>query len=161
MRVYDLIRSVEYIKTRDDIKNLPIICVGEGLREGLLATYVTALDLRISSLITNSSLISYQYFLDNALYPPHEFFVPQILRYADTPEMIAAIAPRKVYLINASCIITDRNGNTWQEGNALPQAIVNQTFDWTKQVYQLASVPDAFTILSGSVSYTDILSPER
>jgi len=58
-------------------------------------------------------------------------------------------------------IITDRNGNTWQEGNALPQAIVNQTFEWTKQIYRLAGAPDAFTILSGSVSYTDILSSDR
>ncbi|MBM3242043.1 hypothetical protein FJZ31_37705 [Candidatus Poribacteria bacterium] len=160
MRVYDLIQSVEYIKSRDEIKNLPIICVGEGLREGLLATYVTALDLRISSLITNGSLISYQYFLDNALYPSHEFFVPQILRYADTPEILAAIAPRKVYLINASGIITDRNGNSWQEGHALPQAIVNQTFEWTRHIYRLAGMPDAFTILSGMISYTDVLLHE-
>ena len=148
MRIHDLIQSVEYIKARDDVRSLPIICVGEGLREGLLATYVTALDERISSLITNGALISYQYFLDNALYPPHEFFVPQILRYADTPEMIAAIAPRKVCLINVSGITTDRNGNTWQEGNPLPRAIVNLTFEWTKQIYRLAGAPDAFTILS-------------
>jgi hypothetical protein len=74
--------------------------------------------------------------------------------------MVAAIAPRKVYLINASGIITDRNGNAWQEGHALPQAIVNQTFEWTKQVYQLAGVPNAFTILSGMISYTNVLLHE-
>jgi len=152
MRVYDLIKSIEYIKTRDDVKDLPLTCVSEGLREGLLATYVTVLDLRISSLITNGGLVSYQYFLDNALYPSHEFFVPQILRYADIPEMIAAIVPRKVYLINASSIMTDQNGNIWQEGHALSQAIVNQTFEWTKEIYRLAGAPEAFKILSGSVS---------
>jgi len=161
MRACDVIQSIEYIQHRDDIKSLPIICVGEGLREGLLATYVTALDGRIASLITNGSLISYQYFLDNALYPPHEFFVPQILRYADTPEMVAAIAPRKVYLINPADITTDRNGNTWQEGNVMLQEIVNLTFEWTKQIYRLAGAPNAFKIISRRVSYADILPSDK
>jgi hypothetical protein len=158
VRVHDLIQAVNYIRTRDDIKDLPITCLGEGLREGLLAAYVTALDERVSSLVTNGGLISYGYFLDNALYPPHEFLLPQILRYADTPEILAAIAPRRVYLINASGIFTDPKGDTWQEGHALPQAIVEEIFGWTKQVYQLVGASEVFRILSGRVSYTDILS---
>jgi len=158
VRIHDLIQAVNYISSRDDIKDLPITCLGEGLREGLLAAYVTALDDRLSSLITNGGLISYGHFLDNSLYPPHEFLLPQILRYADTPEILASIAPRKVYLINASGIFTDPKGDTWQEGHALPQAIVNETFGWTKRVYQLAGATEAFRILSGRVSYTDILS---
>ena len=157
MRVHDLIQTVEYLKSREDTRSWPILCVGEGLREGLLAIYATALDERITSAITNGGLICNQYFLDNSLYPPYEFFVPHILRYADTPEIVAAIAPRRVCLINPSDIITDSKGDTWQEGHPLPQDVVQETFASTKQVYSLTEAPNAFSILAGRISYTNIL----
>jgi len=156
-RVFDMLQGIDYIKSRGDLKDLPVICVSEGLREGLLAAYTAVIDDRISSLIINGSLISYRYFIDNSFFPSHEFFVPHILRYADTPEMLAALSPRKVCVINPSGVFTDKHGDTWQEGHPLPRAIVDSTFQKTKQIYSLSGSPDAFKILSGKISYTHIL----
>ena len=156
-RVFDLMQSINYIKTRDNLKNLRITCVAEGLREGLLATYTATIDNRISTLITNGGLTSYRYFVDNSFFPSHEYFVPHILRYADTPEMLAALSPRKVYIINSSGIFMDKHGDRWQEGHPLPRALVDSTFQKTKQMYRLSGSPDAFEILSGNISYMHIL----
>ena len=54
--------------------------------------------------------------------------------------------------------MTDRNGNTWQEAHPLPQDVVNETFECTMQVYGQRDASGALRILSGRVSYVDLLS---
>ncbi len=97
MRVYDVIRTLDYLVNRPDVSNSNISCWAED-EACLVALFATALDERIRSLTLERSLATWES-SDGFSYSP-SIFPPNILKYADIPEVIALVAPRQVTLID-------------------------------------------------------------
>jgi len=95
-RIYDLRRTMDYLRAQPEYQALPLTVWGEGAREGLMALYLAAIDERVEAVVSSHGLVSYQNTVDNDGLPDFDYYVPGVLRYADVPQIIAAIAPRKV-----------------------------------------------------------------
>ena len=93
MQVYDVIRAVDYLTLKAGFNRVYVY----GEREaGVVALLAGALDERISAVHTlemPSTLVSSKGFR----YPP-TLFPPNILKYADIPEIAAMIAPRPLVI---------------------------------------------------------------
>jgi cephalosporin-C deacetylase-like acetyl esterase len=101
MRTRDVLRAVDYLKTRSEINPAMISVAGHGAG-GLLAMHAAALDDRIRSAAVTGTLISYASIVENEIYAHrYSMFVPGALSKYDLPELAALIAPRAVMVINA------------------------------------------------------------
>ncbi len=99
MRVQDVVRSVDYVTSRQDAdgKNLHVIGKGMG---GLWCLYAAALDPRMRSLISVESLLSYRALTEVDRYRyGADVFVPDVLLHFDLPQVAAAISGRPLTLI--------------------------------------------------------------
>jgi dienelactone hydrolase len=101
MRTRDVLRAVDYLRTRPEIDAQRISVAGRG-SGGLLALHAAALDDRIRSAAVTGTLAAYAAIVENEMYKhPYSTFVPGALSKYDLPELAAAIAPRPLLLINA------------------------------------------------------------
>jgi cephalosporin-C deacetylase-like acetyl esterase len=146
MRVQDVMRSVDYVMSRDDVDKANLHVIGKG-RGGLWCLYAAALDLRIRSLICVRSLLCYKSLaqVDRYLYGA-DVFIPGVLRQLDLPQVAAAMGCRPLALVlpvDAMKKVVD--ADTAQEA-----------YHWTQAVYQAAGLPNLFRIESGG---TEIDSP--
>jgi cephalosporin-C deacetylase-like acetyl esterase len=106
-RVYDLNRSVEYLRTRGDIDPERVALIGRGSC-GTQALYAAALDGKISGVMTDSSLVSWSDLVRAKLYTWHfEDFLPRVLTSHDLPQLAGILAPRPVWLLN--CLTADKS----------------------------------------------------
>jgi cephalosporin-C deacetylase-like acetyl esterase len=96
MRVDDTIRAVSWIRTRGDVDPSSIELRGTGAL-GIVALHAAALDDRITSVAISKTLVSYRMALDAELHRNlSESLIPGVLRRYDLPDLVAAIAPRRV-----------------------------------------------------------------
>ena len=96
LRVYEAMRSVDYLLTRNDIDFGRIGCMGFS-SGGLIAAMSVALDHRIQATVLSAfastlhgTLWSITHCIDN--------YLPAILSIADLPELIGLIAPRGLFV---------------------------------------------------------------
>jgi cephalosporin-C deacetylase-like acetyl esterase len=138
MRVQDVVRSVDYVTSRQDAdaKNLHVIGKGMG---GLWCLYAAALDPRIRGLISVQSLLSYRSLtqVDRYLYGA-DVFVPDVLLYFDLPQVAAAMVGRPLTLIQPK----DAMKNT-VEANAAEEA-----YKSSRAIYEAAGLGKLFRIES-------------
>jgi cephalosporin-C deacetylase-like acetyl esterase len=100
MRADDLIRVMNWLASRADIDSSSITVYGRGAL-GLVALHAGALDPRITSVIAENSLVSYRMALDAPLHRNlSEVTIPGVLEHYDTSDLLEAMAPRPVVLIN-------------------------------------------------------------
>ena len=95
-RVYETIRTLDYLCSRNDVDKDRIGCIGIS-GGGLVGAFTSALDERIKvSVVTcyantfKDSILSVQHCLDN--------YVPSILHLAEMPHIIGLIAPRPLFI---------------------------------------------------------------
>lgn len=132
MRVWDLIRSLDYLQHRKDVDKLKIACLGQWTEGGLLALYTTALDTRITAIALDKPLISYKSIIETGAAPPLDIAIPGILKCGDLAQISTLIAPRKMLLLN---VVDGENvGVSRQE--------LHQEYDWTKKIYMLTDSKD-------------------
>ncbi len=96
MRTRDIIRGIDFIKSREDLSNRRIITIGEGL--GGLWTLVAAVyDERINNIVTVGTLPSYMPLLENKYYNNvwGYFWVPGALKDFDIPDLAALNASKQ------------------------------------------------------------------
>ncbi len=124
-RARDIIRAVDYLATRPDIDHARIGAAGREMG-GLLVLFAAALDSRIASVTAGRTLATYAGLAGADLYA-HRFgaIIPGVLRDFDLPEVAAAIAPRRLTLVNP----VDR----LQRRIEAPAA-----YDFSRKVYKLA-----------------------
>ena len=67
MRTLDLIRGIDFLNSRDDLKGRKIVAVGEGLG-GLWALLASVYDSRIDGVVTVGTLPSYKLLITNQYY---------------------------------------------------------------------------------------------
>jgi len=95
-RVYETIRAIDYLMTRDDADPGRIGCTGIS-GGGLVSAFTSALDERIGAAVvsgyTNTfedSIMSIRHCIDN--------YIPGILELAEMPDLIGLIAPRPLLI---------------------------------------------------------------
>lgn len=100
MRVDDTLRTLNWLLSRTDVDPEAITLYGKaGL--GMVALHAAAMDKRISKVVTESTLLSYQVALQAGLHKNlSEVVIPNVLRYYDVVDLLQAISPRPVSLVN-------------------------------------------------------------
>lgn len=148
MRVQDVVRSVDYIISRQDSDHRHLSVIGKGTG-GLWCLYAAALDPRIRSLICVKNLLSYRTLtsVDRYLYGA-DIFIPDVLKHFDLPQIAAAMVPRPLALI----LPTDPMKTT-VAGSAAREA-----FRWTHRVYESAGAGKLLRIESND---SDLETPEH
>ena len=120
------------------LRNREWLVVGVGAG-ALVAAHAAALEPRISQLITIDGLLAYRLLLDDPLTrQPFSSFLPGVLGAYDVRDLYAAVAPRRVLLINPQ----DSQRQTVQPVAA------RQELDWVNQVYENLGVTDNFALHS-------------
>ncbi len=92
MRALDVIRAIDLVKSRDDLKNSRIALVGEGA--GGLCALVAAYDSRPTAVVCVGTLPSYLLLMEKYYDVRDYFWVPGALRDYDIPDLVRLAAPR-------------------------------------------------------------------
>lgn len=107
-RVWDALRCVDYLQTRNDVDTSRIGIFADGFT-GVEAVFAAALDDRIRGVLLRETLSDLSSIVEAEDYNlKYASFVFGVLRHFDLPEICGTIAPRPVWLLNA----TDPNGET-------------------------------------------------
>jgi cephalosporin-C deacetylase-like acetyl esterase len=136
MRVYDVMRCVDYAISRPDVdaKNLQVVGRGAG---ALWVIFAAALDPRIGSVVAERGLISYTSLAQTDLYTwDAGIFVRGVLRRFDLPQVAAAIAPRPLTLKEAVDSMK----------RVVPAGVLKEAYRFTLEAYAASGAADAFHI---------------
>lgn len=100
-RVWDIVRTIDYLATRPDVNASQIQIIGQE-EAGLATLMAAALDDRVCSILVTRVLISYMSIVQSPEYSlALEWFVPGILQHFDIPDIAACISPRPLRIMNA------------------------------------------------------------
>jgi hypothetical protein len=95
-RVYDVMRTIDWIETRDDLDSDRVGCMGIS-GGGTITTFATALDPRIKAALVSGylntfrdSIFSISHCIDN--------YVPGILQWCEMCDVAGLIAPRPLFV---------------------------------------------------------------
>jgi cephalosporin-C deacetylase-like acetyl esterase len=146
-RVWDILRTLDYLTARSDVDHSQIRLLGEGAA-GLAALMAAALDERPRSLLLNRLLASYLSIVNSDDYfLSLDWFVPSILRHFDLPDIVAAAHPRPVWLVDAV-------GAT---GDPLSESAVRQCY--SQRIPAPSPALKGLTILSGQPNERSVYIP--
>ena len=99
-RVWDTLRSIDYLAARPDVDASQIRMIGQE-EAGLAALMATALDTRVRSVLLTGVIATYISIVESADYSlPLDWFIPGVLRHFDLPDIAASISPRPVWIAN-------------------------------------------------------------
>ena len=103
MRIYDILRSVDYLETRTDLidKNR-IGCIGSQPLNAMYTLYAAALDPRIRSVVMEDLVTTYKpstedisgWYAWNS-----DMYIPQILLHADVSQVASLCSPKPVLIV--------------------------------------------------------------
>jgi cephalosporin-C deacetylase-like acetyl esterase len=100
MRVDDTIRAVNWLASRPEVNPSSILLYGKGA-QGMVALHAAALDTRITEVVVENTLVSYRLALEAGLHKNlSEIEMPGVLNHYDVGDLLAAISPRPVSLVN-------------------------------------------------------------
>jgi cephalosporin-C deacetylase-like acetyl esterase len=100
MRVDDAMRAVDWLVSRPDVDASSLTLYGNGAM-GVVALHAAALDSRIQRVIVENTLASYQMAVDEPLHRGvSEVMIPGVLRKYDLGDLLLAILPRRVTVVN-------------------------------------------------------------
>jgi hypothetical protein len=145
-RVFDLQRTMDFLAADPAYHSLRLVLWGHGLREGILALYAAALDLRVDTVVSEGGLVSYQDIVDKDGTPDFDWYVPGILKRADVAQIAAVCAPRRVVISSPVCVT----------GRPASPEEIEKAYEWAAQVYRLMSASDR--LLAGGVDPLAVLT---
>lgn len=100
MRAEDVIRAVDYLDSRPDVDHAAITAIGQGTL-GVPLLHAAVLDTRITRLVLQQTLQSYRLAIDHPIDRDlYDVLIPGVLKKYDLPDLIAAMRPRPVVLLN-------------------------------------------------------------
>jgi cephalosporin-C deacetylase-like acetyl esterase len=100
MRAEDLIHAVDYLCSRSDVDRAKIIGFGQGSL-GVPLLHAALLDNRMARIVLQETLASYRLAVDQPIHRDlYDVLIPGVLKKYDLPEVVAALAPRPVVLLN-------------------------------------------------------------
>jgi len=100
LRVWDAIRALDYLQTRSEVDVERIGCVGLSWG-GTHTIYTSALDERIKVAVVSGYFSSFKDILIDRSCCSCQY-VPNILEYADLPDIVSLIAPRPLLIENGT-----------------------------------------------------------
>jgi dienelactone hydrolase len=120
-RVYDVMRTIDWIETRKELDAKRVGCMGIS-GGGTCTTFSAALEPRIKAAMVSGylntfrdSIVSLSHCIDN--------YVPGILNYAEMYDVAGLIAPRPLFV------------ESGEKDNIFPIAASNASFERVKKVY--------------------------
>ena len=138
LRVFSVLRTLAYLRTRWDVDQSRISFAGVG-RGGLWGLYAAVLDRDVSSVVLIRSLASYKRLIEHRRHNHHfGLYLPGCLRDFDLPHVALCVAPRSLTLINAI--------NQRKERCDINE--VNRDYALTSAVYRLHSAERHFNIIN-------------
>jgi len=124
-RVWDFLRCLDYLETRPDVDHARIHIVGVG-GSGLAALVGTVLDDRPRSILLEQVIADLRSVVESEEYALSlSWFAFGILRDFDLPDLVAGLAPRRCWLLNA----------TGARGETLPASTVQRLYRAAGDVY--------------------------
>jgi hypothetical protein len=101
MRVDDTLRAISWLSARSDVDKSAITLYGKG-GLGMVVLHTAALDNRVTRVVIENTLVSYQSALQAGLHKNlSEIVIPGVLRRYDVGDLLIAINPRPVLIVNA------------------------------------------------------------
>jgi cephalosporin-C deacetylase-like acetyl esterase len=110
-RVWDCLRCLDYLESRPDVDRGRIHGLGE--HGGAIVLLLAAvIDGRVSSLMLDSTVATYRSLVKSKSYSLGlTWFLYGILKHFDLDDMVAALAPRPCWILNAN----NAEGRPWPE----------------------------------------------
>jgi hypothetical protein len=100
MRTDDALHAMDWLCARKDVDRTKISAYGSG-PQAVVLLHAALLDSRIGALTLDNGLVSYRMIFDTPLHRnASEVLVPGAVRQYDLKDLIAALAPRKVTVLN-------------------------------------------------------------
>jgi dienelactone hydrolase len=127
-RVYDVMRTIDWIQTRKDLDASRIGCMGIS-GGGTITTFAAALDRRIQLAYISGYLCTFR---DSILSLSHciDNYVPGILNWAEMHDVAGLIAPRPLF------------AESGERDNIFPIAAAKESFAKVRQVYDVFGAAD-------------------
>ena len=132
MRVWDAMRAVDYLLSRPEVDPERIGCVGLSWG-GTHTIYTSALDDRIKVAVVSGYFSSFKDTLIDRGECPCQY-VPNILKYADLPDIVALIAPRPLLIENGT------------RDPLYTLEVVKEEYKKLERVYEVLGVPERVDI---------------
>lgn len=136
-RVWDFLRTLDYLETRTDVDHAKLDVYGFG--GGALAALMgTALDDRPHSILLESVLADFRSVVESEDYTLRlGWFVFGILRQLDMPDLVAAVAPRACWMVNA----------VGADGKPLPKLAMENRYQEARNLYSALGVEQRLRIV--------------
>jgi hypothetical protein len=100
MRAEDIIRSIDYLMSRSDLKLKEVSSFGQGAL-GVALLHAAVLDKRISNVVVQDTLASYKITYERPVHRAlYDVAVPGALRRYDLDQLVAAVGPSRMLLLN-------------------------------------------------------------
>jgi cephalosporin-C deacetylase-like acetyl esterase len=136
MRVLDISRAVDLLQTREEVEPESILAFGRG-NGAVPVLYAAMLDERLKRVALEGMLESYQTIVDQKIHRQiFENVVHSVLQFYDLPDLVAALAPREVWVVNP----VDAVGKMVQSHQA------GSKYTLAQQAFRLAGQPDRLHI---------------
>jgi hypothetical protein len=132
MRALDISRGVDLLQGRDEVDPDQIVAFGR--RHGAISVlYAAVLDERLKRIVLEGMLESYQTIVDQKVHRQvFESVVSSVLRFYDLPDLVAALAPREVWMVNSVDAV----------GHAVRSQQAGSTYSFAKQAFRLTGQSD-------------------
>ncbi len=127
-RVFDMMRTIDWIETRDDLDSDRVGCMGIS-GGGTITTFGAALDTRIKAAFISGYLNTFR---DSILSISHciDNYVPGILNWCEMYDVASLIAPRPLFV------------ESGDKDNIFPVEASRASFAKVKQVYDVFGQPE-------------------
>ena len=136
MRALDISRAVDLLQARVDVNPEGITGFGRG-NGAVSLLYAATLDERLKKLVLEKMLVSYQTIVDQKIHRQvFESVVPSALRFYDLPDLVAALAPREVWLADPEDAV----------GHVVRGRLITSNYTLAQEAFRLAGQPDRLHI---------------
>lgn len=130
LRVWDVMRTLDFIATRREVSQGGIGCIGLS-GGGTTTLYAAALDPRISAAVISGAFGSFRSSIMSTIHCDCNY-LPGILQVAEMEDLAALIAPRPLLIENGT------------EDPIFPVAATEVAAEQVARVYALSGVPERF-----------------
>ena len=127
-RVWDVMRTIDYIATRPELDQSRVGCMGIS-GGGTITVFSTGLDQRIGVALVSGYLNTFRDSI-GSLAHCIDNYVPGILKWAEMYEVAGLIAPRPLFV------------ESGEKDNIFPIRASIESFEEVKKIYSLFGVPD-------------------
>jgi len=132
MRVWDVMRAIDYLETRKEVKasSIGVMGISGG---GMTSLFSSALDERVKAVVVSGYLNTFK---DSILsiYHCECNYIPGILKYAEMYDIACLIAPRALLVESGT------------KDNIFPIKATEFSISKVKKVYELLGVPDKLDV---------------